>query len=82
MAKRRGRPKSEEPRAATVGIRVTPEELDFINSICEQTGKTRHDILMNGVFNSTNDYIENNNMGISLEISNSSEEINIKICKK
>jgi len=81
MAKRRGRPKVEDPRTITLGIRVTPEEQKIIDDICERTGKSRHDLLIDGIISGTTNQIINNNVGVQLEISNDKNEINIKIKK-
>ncbi len=49
MSPRTGRPISENPRQMRVETKMTAEELSKLDFCCEQTGKTRSEIVREGI---------------------------------
>ena len=78
----RGRPLSDEPRTLTIGIRITPNEKKMLKEACSITGMTPHDILFSNIKATTKEDITNKNLGISIDTTNNTDEIILKIKKR
>lgn len=49
MSPRTGRPPSDNPRQWTVETRLTREELEKLDFCCRETGKTRSEVIREGI---------------------------------